>query len=192
MFVADLSHFLDLPEDAPGPARRMAEHLASIVRAASAGDAGSGWTSALHCQRRPGNRPCPGRMIILLPEPSAPIQWQCSACADDGVISNWQDTPYDVRFRGLAVADARQEFVIPDQVAATLRELQLLDLDAERLVFRIRAHPDGAAVSATADDLEELIGAVAAEANHEPNRRRQRRLDTTFDVLNDALAAMDG
>ena len=33
-------------------------------------------------------------------------------------------------------------------------------------------------------DLDELIGAVAAEANHEPNRRRQQRLDAAFDTLN--------
>ena len=37
--VTDLHHFLDLPQDTPGPARRLAEHLSNIVRAATAGDA---------------------------------------------------------------------------------------------------------------------------------------------------------
>jgi hypothetical protein len=32
----------------------------------------------------------------------------------------------------------------------------------------------------------QLIGAVAAEANHETNRRRQRRLDTAFNGLTSA------
>jgi hypothetical protein len=41
MFVTDLNHFLDLPEDTPGPARRLAEHLSDIVKAATAGDAGT-------------------------------------------------------------------------------------------------------------------------------------------------------
>jgi hypothetical protein len=68
MFVTDLHHFLDLPEDTPGPARRLAEHLANIVRAATAGDAGPGWETALRCRRRPRNRPCPGRMIVLRTE----------------------------------------------------------------------------------------------------------------------------
>jgi hypothetical protein len=31
---------------------------------------------------------------------------------------------------------------------------------------------------------------VAAEANHEPDRRRQQRLDRAFAVLSDALQAM--
>jgi hypothetical protein len=33
---------------------------------------------------------------------------------------------------------------------------------------------------------EELIGFVAAEANHEPNRRRRQRLDAAFIALTEA------
>jgi hypothetical protein len=191
MLIADLTHFLAMPEGAPGPALRLAEQLGGIVRAATAGDTGTAWTSALLCRRRPGNRPCGGRMVVQLSEPSAPIQGRCSACADEGVISNWQDSPYDLRPRRLAPAEIRHQFVVPDPVATTLRDLQLLDPDSERVVYRIRAHPDGAEVSATIDEMDELIGFVAAQANHEPDLRRQRRADTAFDVLNDALAAMD-
>lgn len=188
MLVTDLHHFLDLPPDTPGPARRLAEQLSSIVRAATAGDAGTAWESALPCQRRPAHRRCPGRIIVLRTEPGAPIRWQCIVCDDAGAISNWEDSPFDLRRRALTLAGAAQEIAIPDEVAAALRGLRLLDPDCERLVFRIRAHHDGAVLAATDDDLEELIGFVAAEANHEPNRRRQRRLDAAFAALNDAAA----
>jgi hypothetical protein len=67
----------------------------------------------------------------------------------------------------------------------------LLDADCERLVFRIRAHNDGAVLPASNDDLDELIGFVAAEANHEPNRRRRQRLDSAFDALSTAAQATD-
>ena len=77
-------------------------------------------------------------------------------------------------------------------MAATLRELQLLDIDCEQVVFRIRAHPAGATLAATDEDLDELIGSVAAEANHEPNRRRQQRLDAAFGALNAATQTPDG
>jgi hypothetical protein len=40
--------------------------------------------------------------------------------------------------------------------------------------------------------LDELMGFVAAEANHEPNRRRQQRLDVAFDALNTAAQTPDG
>jgi predicted signal transduction protein with EAL and GGDEF domain len=43
MFVADLRHFLDMPDDVPGPARKMAEQLGFVVRAATAGEAGVPW-----------------------------------------------------------------------------------------------------------------------------------------------------
>jgi hypothetical protein len=189
MMVTDLHHFLDLPADTPGPARRLAEQLSLIVRAATAGDAGSAWESALPCPRRPANRRCPGRIIVLRTEPPAPIRWQCSVCPDQGLISNWADSPYDLRPRRLTLTDPVNQIVISEEVAAALRELRLLDADCERLVFRIRAHNDGAVLPATDDDLEELIGFVAAEANHESNRRRQQRLDTAFNALNNAAQA---
>ena len=71
----------------------------------------------------------------------------------------------------------------PDDTAATLRDLRLLDTDSERVVFRMRAHRDGAVLLATDDELGELIGFVAAEANHEPHRRRRQRLDAAGAAL---------
>lgn len=102
------------------------------------------------------------------------------------MISNWEDSPFDLRRRRLTLAGAVNEIVISDEVAAALRVLRLLDTDCERLVFAIRAHTHGALLAATDDDLEELIGFVVAEAKQEPNRRRKRRLDAAFDALNTA------
>jgi hypothetical protein len=188
MLVSDLHHFLDLPPDTPGPARRLAEQLSNIVRAATAGDAGTAWESALPCPRRPASRRCHGRMIVLRTEPGAPMRWQCGVCDDTGVISNWEDSPFDLRRQGLALAQTVNEIAIPNEVAAALRDLPLLDPDGERLVFRIRAQGGQAVLTVTDDDLEELIGSVAAEANHETRRRRQQRLDAAFDALTNAAA----
>ena len=47
MRVTDLRHFLDLPADTPTPARRLAGQLSNLVRAATAGDAGVAWETAL-------------------------------------------------------------------------------------------------------------------------------------------------
>jgi hypothetical protein len=109
-----------------------------------------------------------------------------------GVISNWADSPYDLRRRRLSLAGAVNVIIICDETAATLRELQWLDSDCKRLVFGMRAHRNGAALPATDDDLDELIGVVAAEANHESNRRGQHRLDAAFTVLTDAAHTADG
>jgi hypothetical protein len=189
MMVTDLHHFLDLPAGTPGPARRLAGHLSSIVRAATAGDAGIAWESALPCRRRPANRRCPGRMIVLRAESPTPIRWQCSVCDDEGVISNWAGSPFDLRPRRLTLARPVNEIVIPEEAAAALRELRLPDAGCERLVFRIRAHDGGAVLPATNGDLDELIGFVAAEANHASSRRRRQRLDTALDALSNAAQA---
>ena len=59
-------------------------------------------------------------------------------------------------------------------------------------MFRIRACNDHAILEATDDDLDELIGFVAADANNEPSRRRQQKLDAAFDALNTAARTPDG
>ncbi|MDA8297494.1 MAG: hypothetical protein M0004_13090 [Actinomycetota bacterium] len=191
MFVSDLRHFLDLPDDAPGPARKMADHLSNIVRAATAVPAGASWVSALPCRRRPERRPCPGRMSLCRLDVPARIEWHCTTCDDDGVISGWEGSHFDLRAPGSAAAPpSAVEIPVSDEVLAALRDLLLLDAACERLVYRARASEAGAVLTADEAGLEELVGFVAAEANHEPNRRRQQRLDHAYEVLSDALEAM--
>jgi hypothetical protein len=48
-------------------------------------------------------------------------------CDDEGVISNWADTLYDLRRRRLSVAGDVDEVIVSDETAAVLRELVLLD-----------------------------------------------------------------
>jgi hypothetical protein len=79
------------------------------------------------------------------------------------------------------------EVLIDAQVAATLRSLLLIDSTSERLVFRARPSEHGIILGGNEHDLDELIGYVAAEANHEHDRRRQKRLDAAFEMLNDTL-----
>jgi len=94
--------------------------------------------------------------------------------------------------KSTTLAETVNEIVIPDEVAAALRGLQLPDNNCERLVFRIRAHNDHAILAATDYELDEVAGFVAAEANSESNRRRQQRLDAAFNVLKAAAQTRDG
>src|SRR5258708_5193020 len=162
MFVSDPRHFLDITEDAPGPARKMADHLGFVVRAATAGEAGAPWVSALTCRRRPGNRPCPGHIAVYRADLPAPIEWQCNACGDEGVISGWEDSPFDLRPRRARLGkDQKPETLLTEEVATALRDLQLLDTDCERLVFRMRSSTEGIVLAASADELDEILGFVA-------------------------------
>src|SRR5690625_4779583 len=161
-------------------------HILDIVRAATAGDAGEPWRSALRCRRRPARRACPGRMMITRTTADAPIHWSCDSCGDAGTGVSWADSLYDLRRRRLQAAGDSRVIALSDKTAAALRELQLLDPYCERLVFSIRAGDSGALLVASPEELDDLINAVAAEANHEPGASRRRRLDAAFNVLDRA------
>ena len=192
MFVSDLRHFLDMPDDAPGPARNLAEQLGNVVRAATAAEASAAWVSALPCRRRPGRRPCPGRISVFRSDVPARIEWRCTSCGDEGVISGWEGTYFDLRTRRPDRHDGVvADVVVSDEVATALRDLRLLDPGCERLVYRARVVHGGVVLNADDEELDELIGFVAAEANHEPSRRRQQRLARAFAVLSDALQTID-
>jgi hypothetical protein len=118
----------------------------------------------------------------------ASAERRCTSCGDEGVISGWEAAPFDLRPRHLDQRSGdRVRVDITAEVAATLRGLTLVDTDSERLVFRAQVVNEGIVLVGNGDELDELIGYVAAEANHEGDRRRQKRLDTAFAVLNDAL-----
>src|SRR5580704_2954192 len=123
MFVSDLRHFLDITDEAPGPARRMAEHLGFVVRAATAGETGAPWVSALICRRRPGKRPCGGHIAVFRADLPAPIEWRCTGCGDEGVISGWEGSPFDLRQpRSRSDNLPRHETILTDEPASTLRD----------------------------------------------------------------------
>ena len=134
-------------------------------------------------------------MVVARPD-SRPgsIEWCCERCGDQGVVSGWEDSPFDLRSSHTGAGDAEltKSFVVGDDVAASLRDLQLLDRECERLVYRMVGSADGAVLTIDAEDLDELLGFVAAEANHEEDRRRCKRLDGAFLVLQGALDSFPG
>lgn len=191
MFVSDLKHFLDMPDHAPGPARRLGEQLSLIVRAATAGPGGARWVSAVRCRRRPGHRPCPGHLAVFRLDATAPIRWSCPDCGDEGTISGWEDSPFDLRRVRPVLASVTHAVVVSEDTVTALQGLMLTDPDCERQIFQTRCAGTDLVLPISEDDLEELLGSVAAEANHETNLRRQKRLDAAVNELEQALQDLD-
>jgi hypothetical protein len=81
---------------------------------------------------------------------------------------------------------AAKDIVVSNEAGASLRESLLLDADCERVIYGARTHHGQILLSATDDQLDELLGYLAAEANHETNRRRQQRLDAAYNELSNA------
>ena len=97
-WITDLTHFLEdglLPRELPGPALRLAEYLGRIVAAVTGAEPDD--SLGVRCRRRPRRRPCPAEIEgYIVPESNA-ICWECLVCRDNGLISNWENTMWDLR-----------------------------------------------------------------------------------------------
>ncbi|HQZ33430.1 MAG TPA: hypothetical protein PK020_03345 [Ilumatobacteraceae bacterium] len=189
MLVADLRHFLDMPDDAPVPATRLGLQLSAIVRAASARPTVSGARSAIGCTRRPGRRPCEG-LIMVFRRTNGEIAWSCDACGDEGVIHGWEGSPADVS--GLDDSYAEGDpvtLVITRDLFDVIQGVLQLDDACELLVARAEGSRGGVVLTGRTGAFEELVEYVASEANAETNRRRVRLLEEACAELEAALAA---
>lgn len=158
MLVADLRHFLDMPDDAPAPAKRLGLQLSAIVRAATARPTGSGARSAIGCTRRPGRRPCEG-LIMVFRRTSGEIAWSCDVCGDEGAISGWKGSPADVS--GLDDSYAEGDMVtllIARELVEVIQDVLLLDDACELLVARAEGVAAGVVLTGRTGAFEELGG----------------------------------
>ena len=94
-----MGHYLDaegrLP-DLPTPARNLANHLGAIVSALTKHPPGELRQTAVRCRRRP----CGGQIRAVIEVGSGRISWACLVCGDNGVIHQWEGTPWDQTLEG--------------------------------------------------------------------------------------------
>jgi hypothetical protein len=98
-YVTDMAHLVELANPGaalPAPAKRLASYLGDIVSAASLFEAGIAWDSGLRCRRRPGHRPCQETIVFQRSAESREIHWWCPSGHEEGVIRNWEGTPWDL------------------------------------------------------------------------------------------------
>lgn len=97
-WVTDMTHYLS--EDGrvaemSRQAARLATYLGAIVSAISGRSPGMVDVLEIACRRRPGRRPCTGRIEAILDLSEDRIRWGCPVCRDNGYISKWRGTPWD-------------------------------------------------------------------------------------------------
>jgi hypothetical protein len=81
----------------------------------------------------------------------------------------------------------RRDETIPISISAGERDLikkhTFIDLELEEILDRARETSKGLAIDITLDDLDELLGFIAAEANHTNDADLERALDEIYDRL---------
>lgn len=189
-YVTDITHFEGLPPNlAKGPAGRIARYFGSIVSAASVIDRGVWRDSAIRCRRRPGRKPCPGHIRIYRTGHSTPIEWHCSSCDDQGVISNWKESSWD-----LSLSLSRQdstgksgEVVVSEEQLHELRKILILDNVNQRVIDAAKVTSGGFVLCGSEDNFEDLLGYITGEADSERNRHRRQILERVCERIEDFL-----
>ncbi|MDO8689854.1 MAG: hypothetical protein Q7R39_07560 [Dehalococcoidia bacterium] len=162
-----------------GPAATYARYFGSIVSAASLQPSGTWVDVAVKCRRRAGGKPCAGNIRLRRVDVPSQVEWGCTSCDDSGLIHNWRGSMWDLSgVRKGSVRDAKLlALAVSWEELRALRKILLLGPETQAVL-------DGAVVAAGViclqgpeDDIEELAGQIAFEANHTRSVNRQRILD---------------
>lgn len=189
-FITDITHFEGLlPKLAKGPAGRIARYFGSIVSAASVVDRGVWGDTAIRCRRRPGRKPCPGHIRVYRLGHSAPIEWHCSSCDDQGEISNWKESTWDLS-QGLGRQDSAEKsgaVLVSEQELREVRKILVLDSVNQRVIDGATNAPGGFLLHGSEDNFEDLLGYITAEADSETNPGRRQMLEKVCERIEDFL-----
>jgi len=104
------------------------------------------------------------------------------------MIYGWEGSIWDLS-PALNPDDQLWTVILEPEHYQWLLDLHALDAGCQRIVHAARTTNMGVALSATEEDLDELVGYVAAESNHELNRRRRQGLDEITGLLVATLSA---
>lgn len=193
-WIVDITHYLEPDGSVPeGPFRRIASYFGSIVSAASLQPAGEWLDAAIRCRRRPGRRPCPGHIRVRRVDLPSRVEWHCTFCGDNGLISHWRGTRWDLNplHKG-APTGAVLEVRLSAEELAELRGIFILSPESRTIVHTAPLASGGAVLRGSLDDLEELAEYIAAEAIDEPAGTRQMVLHRVLDKLEAVIDVRGG
>ena len=97
-YMTDITDFLDEYGDIAvesGPGLRFAEYLTSIISMISHPPP-LPEEFKVKCRRRPHRKPCNGIIEGDEDPETGELVWWCPECLDNGTISNWQGTIWDL------------------------------------------------------------------------------------------------
>jgi hypothetical protein len=195
-YITDITHlFSDDPKsEMPYELLGFRDFLGHIIAAATVtGEAE--FQSGIPCRKRVNRKACPG--FVLVSNQSIPesfLYWHCSSCEDGGRIANWRKCIYDQsQFPEHPVDDDEPDPIV--EVAITREEIKALldgmiyDPDSERIIYRARPEKQRIVLRGRYGDMDNFVGFLAADANHEENKKRQKLVDSVYEKVEAATHA---
>lgn len=166
------------------------EYLGAIVSAATMAPPGVEVNTSIRCRRRPDRKACHGFIRLRLQENPAELNWWCPVCADSGIIRNWKGIPWNLSHtKGTSALNADEfcEILLTKSEFRLLSEIEILEPQALKIVQNATLNDDGVFLVGAYDAIDELMGYIAFEANHEQRKKRQQALNLLFDKINNCI-----
>lgn len=186
-YITNIRHLIPekLSEAMPDQVVKQREFFGKIIKAATAREQFE-FTSGLPCRKRVNRKVCEGSVSIKVQQvPVRFIFWHCNSCEDGGRISDFVDTWYDLNAAKTHEASFETgEEVIEvtlnrDEYKALITpEINIYDPDSEKIIYSAQSTEDGVKLQAPEGEMENLIGFIAADGNHEKNRKRSKLIDS--------------
>ncbi|MCC6728655.1 MAG: hypothetical protein IT208_04875 [Chthonomonadales bacterium] len=191
IYVIDLRHYLDANGDpGAGRAAALARLYGRIAAAAATRHRGVTFLTAIPCNRRPGRRPCPGRLGVLR-HPDDCVEWRCSTCDFQGYIRGWRGTPWDVVGRAASAGDesTRELYITEDEYQAVI-DLDLSTPDVRAAVCGGALTLQGVQILGSVGTLTRIAREAWEVVAVEKNRRRLLLLDHVAAQIEDMLGGI--
>jgi len=120
---------------------------------------------------------------------AAPIEWHCSSCDDQGVISNWKESSWDLSqdLRGQESTGKSGEVLVSEEQLCELRRMWILDTVNRRVIDGAKTVSGGFLLCGSEDNFEDLLGYITGEADRERNPRRHQILEQVCERIEDFL-----
>ncbi len=98
--ITDIQYFIDKNakvQDLPLETKELLIFLAAIIEAATTEYERPVTLSSVNCQKIIMEETCYGEIEVWVYADNNKIGWSCLECGDEGIISNWEETPWDKR-----------------------------------------------------------------------------------------------
>jgi hypothetical protein len=134
--ITDFRHLPEIDSDEIATGRSLPAFLARIVIVASLEGPTARVRSPIRCRCRPGRRACPGVILISRHARYSEVEWRCSECEFNGMITHWEGSTADHSERAAPKVEVVTPELPPNSVSPSLlgrwriEEMEVWDKDA--------------------------------------------------------------
>lgn len=186
-FRTDMSWFIHLRHwltddllPPPGRIGKNASYLGSLVAAATSHGVGNPLGSAITCNRRPGHKPCEGKIMLLLRDDGY-IQWECESCDYKGLLSGWEDTMWDLRkAKRVGWYDDSLAFDVSEEEYQILSGIATSSIDTQAIIAGALTTGDEILIVAEDEIMGVLVRDLVLAFKCETNKKKKAILNGVY------------